>query len=262
MFFSALFKKNLEVKQMDGYYSSLKGKRALVTGGAGILAQAMVAGLAQAGADTAAIDCSDHVYTTASLAGAVGITGDLSSPEGCRAAYGKACQALGGEVDILVNAVGIGAKFPPDSFPAEKWQQVLNINLSSYFYMSQLVSSHMLSQGWGRIVNIGSMTCYVAVPDNAAYCSSKGAVLMLTRSLARDWSGRGINVNGIAPGFMDTPLNKIKNDPVEGAATLARIAQGRWGTGLDLVGPLLFFCSDASNYVTGTMLPVDGGYLA
>lgn len=240
----------------------LTGKRALVTGGAGHLARAMAAGLARAGACTAIIDLGDGVSEIARQTGTVGVQGDLSSWEGCRTAFRAACQAAGGPFDILVNAVGIGARYRPELFPPQRWQQVLDINLSSYFYMSQLAGDHMLHQGWGRIINIGSMTSFVSVPENAAYCSSKGAIAMLTRSLARDWSGRGINVNGIAPGFMDTPLNKMKDHPVEGPATLARIAQGRLGTGEDLVGPLLFFCSAASDYVTGTMLPVDGGYLA
>ncbi|KAB4601862.1 SDR family oxidoreductase [Pseudoflavonifractor sp. BIOML-A6] len=257
-------RQDLESEDRTVYVMELfdvRGKRAILTGGAGDLASSMAEGLTSAGVTVALIDFSAQLARVAESVGALAVYGDLSTPEGCRGAFDEALSLLGG-VDILINAVGIGCKRRPEDFSWTEWRRVIDVDLNSMFYFSQLAGRVMLEQGGGHIVNIGSMGSFASIPENAAYCSAKGAVALLTRTLARDWAASGIHVNGIAPGYMDTRLNKRKDDPVEGPAILRQIAAGRLGTGGDLVGPLLFLCSRASDYISGVMLPVDGGYLA
>lgn len=241
---------------------SVSGKHAIVTGGSGELAFEMASGLSEAGCDVVLIDYSKDALEKAERIHAKAVIGDLSTSEGCEIAFNDSLSFLDGRLDILINAVGIGSRHRPEEFPIADWKRVIDINLSSHFYMSRLAAIVMLRQHSGRIVNIGSMGSFCSLPENAAYCASKGGVAMLTKSLARDLSPYGINVNAIAPGFMATKLNKMKDDPAEASALMSRLWIPRWGTGRDLVGAVLFLCSEASSYITGVVLPIDGGYLA
>jgi 2-deoxy-D-gluconate 3-dehydrogenase len=144
----------------------------------------------------------------------------------------------------------------------EVWDEVLEINLSSVFEMCQLAGRIMLEKGYGKIINIASMQSYFGGITIPAYAASKAGVSMLTKALSNEWAGRGVNVNAIAPGYMDTKMTAaVKADPVRYENILARIPAGYWGSPDDLCGPLLFLASPASDYVNGVTLPVDGGML-
>jgi 2-deoxy-D-gluconate 3-dehydrogenase len=171
-------------------------------------------------------------------------------------------QVLGGRLDILVNAAGIQRRHPSESFPEKDWDDVLAINLSATFFYCQLAANSMIPVGSGKIINIASImsTCGgITIP---AYVASKGGVGQLTKSLSNDWAAKGLHINAIAPGYMATKLNSaLMADPVRSADILARVPQKRWGTGQDLKGITVFLASSASDYVNGTIIPVDGGYL-
>ena len=147
-------------------------------------------------------------------------------------------------------------------FPLEVWDEVIEINLTSVFELCQLGGRVMLLQGHGKIVNLASMQSFNGGFTIPAYAASKAGVAILTKSLSNEWTGKGITVNSIAPGYFDTKMTAgVKQDPVRYQQILARIPAGRWGVPEDLIGPLLFLCSPASDYVSGVVFPVDGGML-
>lgn len=246
----------------------LTGKKAIVAGGAGDLGRAMVAGLRDAGVEVVVIDLVEDVATWAaslSVPGKPRVTGlraDLSQRASLPQVFEKALGLLG-RLDILVNAQGIQRRFPAEEFPMEEWDRVLEINLTSIFELCQLAGRVMLKQGKGKIVNIASMNSFTGGITIPAYSASKAGVALLTKALANEWSSRGISVNAIAPGYMDTKMTAaLKADPVRNPQILARIPVGRWGRPEDLVGPLLFLASPASDYLAGDVMPVDGGWMA
>ena len=165
-------------------------------------------------------------------------------------------------MDILVNAAGIQRRHPSEAFPEQEWDEVIAINLSATFFYCQLAARTMIPMGRGKIINVASImsTCGgITIP---AYVASKGGVGQLTKSLSNDWAGKGLHINAIAPGYMATKLNTaLMNDPVRSSSLLERIPQKRWGTGQDVKGITVFLASSASDYVNGTIIPVDGGYL-
>jgi len=245
----------------------LSGKNAIVVGGAGDLGLAMLEALVKAGARAVVIDISDTVCQVAQTlcqeGGAVhAIQADIACRDQIRSSYAEALEFLGGRVNILLNAAGIQRRHPSELFPEKDWDDVLAVNLSATFFYCQLAAKTMIPQGGGKIINVASILSYCGGITIPAYAASKGGVGQLTKTLANDWGGQGINVNAIAPGYMDTKLNiALMNDLARSADILARIPQKRWGTAHDLKGITVFLASAASDYVNGTVIPVDGGYL-
>ena len=165
-------------------------------------------------------------------------------------------------MDILVNGAGIQYRCPAEDFPPERWQQILRINLDAVFRLAQLAGRTMLAQGGGRIINVASMTSFFGSEQIPAYAASKGAVAQLTKALSNEWTGKGINVNAIAPGYMATEMNTaLLNDEGRNTEILGRIPAHRWGTPDDMKGLCIFLASDASDYIAGAVIPCDGGYL-
>ena len=168
-----------------------------------------------------------------------------------------------GPPDILVHAAGINTRQAADDVTPEGWDVTLNLNLATPFFLSQHLIGAMRAKGWGRIVNFASLQSTRAFPGGLAYGASKGGIAQLTRAMAEAWSAHGINVNAIGPGFFRTELTApVFADPARAASNAARTCVGRNGELGDLDGPLMFFCSDASAYVTGQVLMVDGGFTA
>lgn len=240
------------------------GKNALVTGAGRGLGRAIAAGLTAHGAQVVAMSRTGTAKTL--LAGgdaAAAVTCDLTDRASLARGFDETLAFLGGRIDILVNAAGTQKRHEIEDFPLSDWDEVLSVNLTAMFALSQLAGRVMLAQGKGSIINIASMQSIFGGIRIPAYAASKGGVLQLTRSMAVGWSGRGVRVNAIAPGYMRTDMNEaLINDPERSAAILKRIPAGRWGDPVDMVGPCVFLASDESSYVSGAMLTVDGGYSA
>lgn len=247
---------------------SLEGQKAIVTGGAAGLCYAMAEGLHKAGAEVVLVDVSPSVEDSAAKLGAEGapvhwVIGDLSQQDAIPQIYRQALDKLGGRLDILLNGAGIQFRCKAEDFPAERWNKIMDINLNAVFFLAQLAGRTMLDQGYGRIINVASMTSWFGSEMIPAYSASKGAVAQLTKALSNEWSGRGVNVNAIAPGYMVTKLTadmKEKN-PRQYEEITGRIPMHRWGQPEDLQGTVVFLASKAASYVTGAIIPVDGGYL-
>lgn len=245
----------------------IKGKKAIVTGGTRGLGYSMAEALAEAGCEVAIIGSSDRVFQSAeelSSRGLVckGIKADLRIREENYRAFAESVAALDGNVDILVNAAGIQRRHLAEQFPMEEWDEVLNINLHSVFIFCQEAGKIMLEKGYGKIINVASMCSWFGGQTVPAYAAAKGGVTQLTKALSNDWAGRGINVNAVAPGYMATDLNTaLLADSVRKKQISDRIPAGRWGTGKDMKGITIFLASQASDYLCGAVIPVDGGYL-
>jgi len=245
----------------------LTGRVALVTGGNRGLGQAIALGLAEAGAD---IVCVSRSANDAEIRGQVeglgrkfvSLKADLANPDDRVGLVDKAMAALG-KVDILVNNAGSGTRFPPDEYPMADWRELLEVHLISAFDLSQQAGRHMLPRGRGKIINIGSVMSYEGGLNISSYAAAKHGIAGLTKSLAVSWSAQGINVNCIAPGYFETNMsNSLKYHPVRGPQILDRIPAGRWGMPEELKGLAVFLASDASNYMHGSVVPIDGGWLA
>lgn len=168
-----------------------------------------------------------------------------------------------GSPDILIHAAGVNMRQTADEVTAESWDQTLSLNLSTPFFLSQALVPAMKEKGWGRIVNFASLQSQRAFPGGIAYGTSKGGIAQLTRAMAQAWSRHGINVNAIGPGFFPTELTRaVFDDPERAERNAAQTCIGRNGRPEDIDGPILFLCSDASRYVTGQVLMVDGGFTA
>ena len=248
---------------------SLEGKKAIVTGGTRGLGYGMAEGLSRAGADVVIIGTTEKAWESAEKLGqAAGrpvraVVGDLSVEQDTPAIYKAAREALGGRADILVNCAGIQYRCRAEDFPLEQWNRILALNLSAVFRMSQLAARDMLERGWGRIINVASMTSFFGSEMIPAYAASKGGVAQLTKACSNEWAARGVTVNAIAPGYMETKLTsdmKEKN-PAQYAEVTGRIPMHRWGTAEDLQVITVFLAGNASAYITGAVIPVDGGYL-
>lgn len=245
----------------------LTGRVALVTGASRGLGQAMAKGLAEAGADIVSVSRSPHDQDTAQLVQACGrrywsFCADLGRPEERRGLIDRILKHTG-RLDILVNNAGISHRHPPELYPLHEWYELLEVHLHAAFDLSQQVAPHMLQRGRGKIINIGSVMTYEGGYNIPAYAAAKHALAGLTKSLANAWSSRGINVNCIAPGYFETTLSHVlQDDPVRGPQILDRIPAGRWGDPDELAGAVVFLASDAANYVHGSVLVVDGGWLS
>jgi 2-deoxy-D-gluconate 3-dehydrogenase len=247
----------------------LSGKAALVTGGNGGIGLGMAKGLAQAGAAVALAgrDAGKNAAAVRELealgAQAVSLQVDLSDAAACRAAVDKALGELG-RLDILVNNAGTNIRKQPQDYTLEEWRLVIDTNLTAAFVASQAAYLHMKRAGGGKIVNIGSMMSLFGASFVAPYGASKGGVVQLTKSLATAWAKDNIQVNAVLPGWIDTALTRRARQDVPGLheRVLARTPAARWGAPEDLAGIAVFLCSAASDFVTGTAIPVDGGYSA
>ena len=244
----------------------LQGKNALVTGSSRGLGLGIALALAEAGAHVAlhgshAVPVEALQRVNNAKDGAIAVTGDVSSPDACRQIIDRVLARFG-SIDILVNNAGTIRRAPAVDYSWEDWTAVLETNLSSVFRLSQLAARHMLAQGRGKIINIASLLTFQGGIHVPAYAAAKGGVGQLTMALANEWASRGINVNAITPGYMETDNTAaLRSDPVRSRQILERIPAGRWGTPGDLGGAAVFLASRASDYMHGHVLVVDGGWM-
>ena len=240
----------------------LKGKAALVTGGNGGIGLGMAEGLARAGAKVviAGRDSAKNAKAAKRI-GAIAVAADITDEKACRGMVDEAAKKLG-RLDILVNNAGINIRKRPEEYQLAEWHRVLESNLTSAFVASQAAYPHMQRARGGKIVNIGSMMSIFGASFVAPYGASKGGIVQLTRALATAWAKDNIQVNAVLPGWIDTALTRRAREEVSGLheRVLARTPAGRWGAPEDLAGIAVFLCSPASDFVTGTAIPVDGGY--
>lgn len=245
----------------------LSGKTALVTGANTGLGQGMAVALARAGADIALVGRSAPSETIALIEAegrlAYDIRADLMKTDEAREALESAIEHAG-HVDILVNNAGIIRRNDAVDFSESDWDDVMDVNLKTLFFLSQAFVNHCIGRGTrGKIVNIASMLSYQGGIRVASYTASKSGVMGLTRLMANEWAGQGINANAIAPGYFATNNTAaLQEDEERNAAILSRIPAGHWGKPDELGGAVVFLCSAASDYVHGITLPVDGGWLA
>jgi 2-deoxy-D-gluconate 3-dehydrogenase len=246
---------------------SLSGKKAIVTGAGGGLGNKIAQGLAEAGAVVTIVDRlanTDEIAAEMTKDGRIfyGVTADLTDRISLKKSFEESVEKMGG-LDILVNNAGMQVRGHAEDIPLDKWDQLIELNLTAAFEMSQLAGRLMIEKKeGGKIVNVASMLSFFGGLNCCPYAASKGAVAQLTKALSNEWAGYGINVNAIAPGYMDTPLNtKLINDPERYKEITLRIPAHRWGTPDDLKGTVVFLCSHAADYVSGAIIPIDGGYL-
>lgn len=246
----------------------LNGKNALVTGSQTGLGAGIAVALAQAGANVVVHgrDCRrmQSVCAVISEAGrkAPHFCGDISNPKVCEDLVAFTVKELG-SIDIMVNNAGIIRRAPAAEFSESDWYDVLEVNLSAVFRLCQLAGRHMLGNGGGKIINIASLLAFQGGVFVPSYAAAKGAVAQLTKALANEWAAKGINVNAIAPGYMATDNTApLRADAARNQQILDRIPTGRWGTPQDLAGTAVFLASNASDYVNGHVLVVDGGWMA
>ncbi|MGN7918272.1 2-dehydro-3-deoxy-D-gluconate 5-dehydrogenase KduD [Lysobacter sp. 22409] len=244
----------------------LDGSVALVTGANRGLGQAIALALAQAGADIAAV-ASGTMDETAELVRGLGrrlvpLQADLSSLEPIDRIVAETVETLG-SVDILVNNAGLIRRADALDFSEADWDAVMNVNLKSAFFLAQAVGRGMVARGRGKIINVASMLSFQGGIRVPSYTASKSGLAGITRLLANEWAGKGLNVNAIAPGYMTTDNTaQLRSDEARNRDILARIPAGRWGQPADIGGAAVFLASRASDYVNGAVLPVDGGWLA
>ncbi|HSC28561.1 MAG TPA: glucose 1-dehydrogenase [Vicinamibacterales bacterium] len=246
----------------------LSGRTALVTGASRGLGAAMARALAEAGADVVLHASREEPRpAAAALAAECGVrtaavAADLRERDAAERLPALATEALG-PIHILVNNAGIIRRGATVDSPDEDWDTVLEVNLASVFRLCRAFGRDMLARGSGRIINVGSLLSFQGGVRVAAYAAAKGGVAQLTKALANEWAGRGVNVNAIAPGYMRTDNTQpLVDDPVRYREITARIPAGRWGEPADLAGAVVFLASPAADYVHGHVLVVDGGWMA
>jgi NAD(P)-dependent dehydrogenase (short-subunit alcohol dehydrogenase family) len=247
---------------------NLTGRRALVTGGNSGIGEAMARALGLAGASILLLARRETELAAAALrmtADGIDVkylAADLANVNTLRATGEEALQKLG-SVDILVNAAGVNLRQPFNEVTPEAWQTQIALHLSAPFFLTQALAPAMAERGWGRILNIASLQSYRAFANSAPYGVGKGGVVQLTRSIAQEWSPRGITCNAIGPGFFPTALTAaVFANPEIAQRNAAQTCIGRNGKLDDLYGATVFLASDASAYITGQTLMVDGGFTA
>ncbi|MCJ7777801.1 MAG: SDR family oxidoreductase [Sedimentisphaerales bacterium] len=255
---------------MEGSLFDLSGKTALVTGGSRGIGMAIAKGLARHGANIAIIARTKRQLNQAQKQIQADIDRkvwtfpfDLANTEKIAALFDGLIKQTKG-IDILVNCAGITRRAPAEEANLTDWKQVIEVNLNAVFVISQAFCRHCKQTGSpGKIINIGSLMCQAARPTNTAYACSKGGVLMLTKSLAVEWAKYNINVNAIGPGYIATDLTApLQTDPNLNNWVISKTPLGRWGQPDDLVGAAVFLASSASDFITGQIIYVDGGWLA
>ena len=245
----------------------LEGKLALVTGSASGLGAAIAVALAEAGASVACHGNRRPADATSEQIRLFGresqsFAADLGSPEGADSLYEAVSTAMGSP-DILVNNAGMIYRQPAEDYDIQAWMTVLQVNLNSVFRLSQLAGRAMLERRQGKIINIASLLSFQGGIRVPAYAASKGGVAQLTKALANEWAERNVQVNAIAPGYFRTEnTSALQKDEVRNRQILERIPAARWGEPEDIAGAAVFLASSASNYVTGEVLVVDGGWLS
>jgi NAD(P)-dependent dehydrogenase (short-subunit alcohol dehydrogenase family) len=244
----------------------LTGKNAFVTGASRGIGRAIAVAFAEAGADVALVARSaDGLAETAAAIDALGRTAyvlpaDVTSYDAVADAVGQAIDQLG-SLDVVVNNAG-GSNFmvPFRDLRLTGWDKLIQLNLSSTVYVCHAVAGHLLDRGHGSVINVASVAGVASSPTMTPYGASKAAVISLTKSLAVEWAKDGVRVNALCPGWTATDLNRtLWEDPVLGPATIATTPMGRWATAGEMAGPAVFLGSDASSYMTGQVLVVDGG---
>lgn len=247
-------------------FFDLTGKVAIVTGGAVGLGGGISLGLAQAGADIVIVTSNDRNRETQEKIEAMGrkvhtVVANLSDEKEYPRVVSEALNAFG-KIDILVNNAGIIRRTPAAEHSAQDWHDVINLNLNASFFLCQLVGREMIKQGSGKIINIASMLSFQGGINVPGYTASKHAIAGVTKALANEWAGKGVQVNAIAPGYMSTDNTAaLRADEERSSQILVRIPAGRWGTTEDLQGPAVFLASAASDYMNGHVLCVDGGWM-
>ena len=245
---------------------SLQGKVALVTGANTGLGQGIAVALAEAGADIAAAGIAPPTETEEKVRALgrrfVSIEANLITIEPVQRIVDETLAGLG-RLDVLVNNAGLIRRADAVDFSEKDWDDVMNVNIKSAFFMSQAAGRHFIASGGGKIINIASMLSFQGGIRVPSYTASKSGIAGITRLLANEWANRNINVNAIAPGYMATDNTaQLRADEERSAQILGRIPAGRWGQPSDLGGAAVFLASSASDYVNGAILPVDGGWLA
>lgn len=248
-------------------YFDIKGKKTIVTGGSRGLGKGVVDGFLAYGAEVVIIAHSEKTKDIARDYQKQGFTChgvacDLADRKDRARGFDEAVALLGGDLDILVNAAGIQRRHKSEEFPIEDWDDVIEVNLTASFDFCQRAARIMLPKKYGKIINFASMLSFFGGFTVPAYAASKGGVAQLTKTFSNEWGTQGINVNAIAPGYMATDMNTaLLQNEVRNSQITARIPAGRWGTGEDMAGVSLFLASKASDYVNGTVIPVDGGFM-
>jgi 2-dehydro-3-deoxy-D-gluconate 5-dehydrogenase len=245
----------------------LDGKVALVTGSASGLGEAIAVALAEAGASVAchgnrrpADETSERIRTMGRVSKSFAV--DLSKPYGADSLYEAVAAAMGAP-EILVNNAGMIYREPAETYDTQAWMTVLQVNLTSVFRLCQLAGRSMLERRRGKIINIASLLSFQGGIRVPAYAASKGGVAQLTKALANEWAQRDVQVNAIAPGyFLTENTSALQKDEIRNRQILERIPAGRWGEPQDISGAALFLASAASNYITGEVLVVDGGWMS
>lgn len=255
---------------MDQYIQNLfdlTGRKAIVTGAGQGMGRSMAEALLSAGATVAFIGRGPNVEATCKELDPTGkkaipFLADLSDRQELNRVFAKVMDTFEGHLDILVNNAGIQRRHPPEDFPEQDWDAVLAVNLNAVWFLAQKAGRVMLKQGQGKIINMASMSSFFGGTTVPAYTAAKGGVAQLTKALSNDWAGKGICVNAIAPGYIATSLNTaLIGNPEREPKIMSRIPAGRWGQADDMKGAVVFLASHASDYVSGVILPVDGGYL-
>ena len=248
----------------------ISGKKIILTGASGGLGKGLAKAYLEAGAVVVMIGASEKSLLMAESFSdkgfsAYGLQCDLSCRASVEDGFQKALKMLDGELNVLVNAAGIQRRHKSEEFPIQDWDEVIEVNLTVPFLLCQLAARQMFAQGkGGKIINFASMLSFFGGYTVPAYAASKGAVAQLTKAFCNEWACHGINVNAIAPGYMDTPMNVALTDPNNPRfkEITDRIPAGRWGTPEDIAGLGIFLASSASDYINGAVIPCDGGYLA
>jgi len=249
---------------MNNSLFDLTGKTALVTGGGQGIGLALAQGLADAGARVVlnGRDASKLEAAAGSIGDALALPFDVTDHAATRMAV-DGFEMSHGAIDVLVNNAGMQFRAPLEDYPAEMFEKIFATNVGSVFNVGQAVAKHMIGRGHGKIINIASVQTALARPGIAPYTATKGAVANLTKGMATDWGPKGLQINAIAPGYFDTPLNAALVADADFSAWIAkRTPTGRWGKLEELQGACVFLASDASSYVNGQTIFVDGGMTA
>ena len=246
----------------------LTGKKALVTGGSRGMGRSIAEAYHEMGAEVVIIATSDKVMDVAKeiasdgKAPVHGVLADLSDRDQLKRAFNESVELLGGRLDILFNNAGINRNHTCSDFTEEDFDLIRKVNYDAVFLLSQLAGNLMIKQNYGRIINMASLLSVIGGRMSLGYAAAKGGVVQMTKAMSNEWAKHNVTVNCIAPGYMNTDMNKeYCADLSRSGHLLARIPVGRWGVADDIKAASVFLASEEAGYVTGVMLPVDGGFL-